>query len=192
MRSLSGGAYAATQNPTGAVAKANQNAATQPPTVVVQATSSLPIVIEGDTCNSSSDTAGITADRTVMLTCQSNSWQRPAGAILGVSAITSKTRYTKALTYSCTYGGTTYTNFQRYRITTAGRLYYESSDYCSAPAGTIVQTFDRGTVAMQTGVGYGVNIGSNWWALVSTTGVFEVNTQYSGMYAGAVMYPWEP
>ena len=38
VKSLSGGAYTATQNPAGAVAKASQNAATQPPTVVIQAT----------------------------------------------------------------------------------------------------------------------------------------------------------
>ena len=39
VKSLSGGSYSATGNPSGAVAKANQNAATQPPTVVIQATS---------------------------------------------------------------------------------------------------------------------------------------------------------
>ena len=40
VKSLSGGSYAGTQNPTGAVAKSNQNAATQSPTVIIQATSS--------------------------------------------------------------------------------------------------------------------------------------------------------
>jgi len=39
VKSLAGGSYAGTQNPTGAVAKANQNAATQAPTVIIQATS---------------------------------------------------------------------------------------------------------------------------------------------------------
>lgn len=38
VKSLSGASYSATQNPMGAVAKANQNAATQPPTVIIQAT----------------------------------------------------------------------------------------------------------------------------------------------------------
>lgn len=38
IKSLSGGTYAGTQNPTGAVAKTNQNAVTQPPTIIVQAT----------------------------------------------------------------------------------------------------------------------------------------------------------
>ena len=38
VKSLAGGTYAATQNPTGAIAKVNQVAATQPPTVVIQAT----------------------------------------------------------------------------------------------------------------------------------------------------------
>ena len=38
MKSLSGGSYSATGNPSGAVAKANQNAAIQPPTVIIQAT----------------------------------------------------------------------------------------------------------------------------------------------------------
>ena len=39
VKSLSGGSYSATGNPTGAVAKANQNAIAQPPTVIIQATS---------------------------------------------------------------------------------------------------------------------------------------------------------
>jgi len=39
VKTLSGGSYSAIGNPTGAVAKANQNAATQPPTVIIQATS---------------------------------------------------------------------------------------------------------------------------------------------------------
>lgn len=38
VKSFAGGTYAATQNPTGAVAKVNQVAATQPPTVIIQAT----------------------------------------------------------------------------------------------------------------------------------------------------------
>lgn len=38
VKSLSGASYSATQNPVGAVVKANQNAATQPPTVIIQAT----------------------------------------------------------------------------------------------------------------------------------------------------------
>ena len=39
VKSLAGGSYAGTQNPTGAVSKANQNAATQAPTVIIQANS---------------------------------------------------------------------------------------------------------------------------------------------------------
>jgi len=38
VKSLAGGSYAGTQNPSGAVAKGNQNAATQAPTVIIQAT----------------------------------------------------------------------------------------------------------------------------------------------------------
>jgi hypothetical protein len=40
VKSLAGGSYSSTQNPTGAVAKANQNSSTQPPTVIIQATGS--------------------------------------------------------------------------------------------------------------------------------------------------------
>jgi hypothetical protein len=40
VKSLSGGAYGGTDNPTGTVAKVNQSAITQPPTVIIQATSS--------------------------------------------------------------------------------------------------------------------------------------------------------
>ena len=39
VKSLAGGSYAATQNPSGAIAKTNQVAATQPATVIIQATS---------------------------------------------------------------------------------------------------------------------------------------------------------
>lgn len=38
IKSVSGGTYSGTQNPTGAVAKTNQSAVTQPPTVIIQAT----------------------------------------------------------------------------------------------------------------------------------------------------------
>ena len=50
MKSLAGGSYSATQNPTGAVAKSNQNAATQPPTVVIQATGSAASFSYKDDC----------------------------------------------------------------------------------------------------------------------------------------------
>ena len=38
VKSLAGGSYSGTTNPTGAVVKANQSAVTQPPTVIIQAT----------------------------------------------------------------------------------------------------------------------------------------------------------
>lgn len=40
VKSLNGGSYGGIGNPTGAVAKGNQNASTQPPTVIIQATGS--------------------------------------------------------------------------------------------------------------------------------------------------------
>ncbi|CAN7751215.1 hypothetical protein LJR269_006628 [Duganella sp. LjRoot269] len=40
VKSLMGGAYGGTENPTGAVARSNQSAVTQPPTVIIQATGS--------------------------------------------------------------------------------------------------------------------------------------------------------
>lgn len=40
VKSLSGGAYGGTENPAGAIVRANQSAVTQPPTVIIQATSS--------------------------------------------------------------------------------------------------------------------------------------------------------
>lgn len=84
IKSVTGGAvYAGTQNPTGAAAKLNQTAVTQPPTVVL-ATASLPIRAVGDTCvakttGSASDQVAdegtaITADRAALLTCQSGKW----------------------------------------------------------------------------------------------------------------------
>ena len=49
LRSLSGGGYSGTQNPAGAVAKGAQAAATQPATVLVQATTggSIPLYLDG-------------------------------------------------------------------------------------------------------------------------------------------------
>lgn len=52
VKSLAGGSYAGTQNPTGAVAKTNQSAATQAPTVIIQATSAgyaeiIPLFVSG-------------------------------------------------------------------------------------------------------------------------------------------------
>jgi hypothetical protein len=88
IKSLSGGSYAGTVNPAGAVAKVSQSAVTQPPTVIVQATASLPIKTAGSTCVSNTtgtapnQTAGegtaILADRTNLLTCQSGLWTRSA------------------------------------------------------------------------------------------------------------------
>ena len=101
VKSISGSSsYTGVQNPTGAVAKINQTAVTQPPTVVVQATASLPIRKEYNETNkaatpnchstdpavlnspnsclctmSGTSTANegiaITSDRTTLLTCQS-------------------------------------------------------------------------------------------------------------------------
>ena len=78
--------YSGTQNPTGAVAKTSQSAVTQPPTVIVQATASLPIKAPGDSCSATTSgtapnqTAGegtaITVDRTLLLSCQSGSGSR--------------------------------------------------------------------------------------------------------------------
>lgn len=42
VKSLAGGSYGGPQNPTGAVAKSNQTAATQPPTILIQATGGAP------------------------------------------------------------------------------------------------------------------------------------------------------
>ena len=50
VKSLAGGSTAAMQNPTGAIAKASQNAATQPPTVIIQATSSGAVFSYKDDC----------------------------------------------------------------------------------------------------------------------------------------------
>ena len=43
VKSLSGGTYTGTQNPSGTIAKTNQSAVTQPPTVIVQATANKPV-----------------------------------------------------------------------------------------------------------------------------------------------------
>ncbi len=66
---------AATQNPTGAAAKVNQTAVTQPPTVVMQATARLPVVAENSACDTAYDRLALNADRTKTLSCQSGQWK---------------------------------------------------------------------------------------------------------------------
>ena len=84
IKSLIGGSYAGTQNPSGAVAKTNQNSATQAPTVIIQATASIQIKTSGQACtlvtngvapNQSADEGiAILADRSTLLSCQAGKW----------------------------------------------------------------------------------------------------------------------
>lgn len=79
VKSVTGaGSYSTTQNPTGAIAKLNQNAVIQPPTIVVQATSGVPVKVLNDPCDSTNDTLAVTADRLTILSCQSSVWKASA------------------------------------------------------------------------------------------------------------------
>jgi hypothetical protein len=64
-------------NPTAASVQANVNTSTQPPTVIVQATATLPVVAIGSACVYGTNTAALSsADRITLLTCPpSNTWQ---------------------------------------------------------------------------------------------------------------------
>lgn len=85
----SGNSVATSSNPTGANVNPTQSSSVQPPVVIVQATASLPIKAVGDACTASTtgtapnQSAGegtaITADRTLLLSCQSGSWAKQAG-----------------------------------------------------------------------------------------------------------------
>lgn len=99
VKSVSGATtYNVTQNPTGAVAKLDQNSATQPATIVVQATATLPIRAEGDPCTQATsgvspnqfadEGQAITADRTKILTCRSGVWTASSGlsSVMSVSS----------------------------------------------------------------------------------------------------------
>jgi len=71
-------------NPTGTNVDLTQSSSIQPPVVIVQATASLPIKSIGDVCTetttgtaptqSASEGTAITADRTLLLSCQSGLW----------------------------------------------------------------------------------------------------------------------
>ncbi|CAG0975740.1 hypothetical protein RHDC4_01571 [Rhodocyclaceae bacterium] len=63
-------------NPTAASVQLNSNTNTQPPTVVVQASASLPVVAIGSACTFGTSTAALSsADRLTLLTCNSsNLW----------------------------------------------------------------------------------------------------------------------
>lgn len=82
-------------NPTGAQTVRSAN--TQAPTVIVQATASLPIKVVGDACTattsgiSPNQTAGegtaITSDRTTLLSCQSEAIAGNACSTIGAKAV---------------------------------------------------------------------------------------------------------
>ena len=148
---------------------------------------------EGAACTGEGRIAASTTTSGLILSCQSGVWKKQSsGGIAGIAEITAQDRYTaKILATPCSYGGNWYTNFQRYKITTAGVLTKEASDYCSAPAGTVVQAFNYGVVAMNGTYGYGVSIGGSWGAHVSSAGVLESNAQFSGSGSGSVLYPWQ-
>lgn len=74
VKSLSGGTYTATQNPSGAVTRSSQNAATQPATVIIQATSSA--------------------------SAQQCYGKGAAGGTIAAAAVTCGTGYTKVFEYS--------------------------------------------------------------------------------------------
>jgi len=62
-------------NPTAASVKTNVNTSTQSPSIILQATATLPIKIRDTACDSTTDTAAITSDRAMLLTCQANIWR---------------------------------------------------------------------------------------------------------------------
>ena len=119
IKSVTGGAvYAGTQNPTGAAAKLNQTAVTQPPTVVL-ATASLPIRAVGSTCATITTGSGaeqiadegtaVTADRSALLTCQSGKWGKSQSTSGSVS-LTSLESYKGKTTVVGNSDGTCGTN----------------------------------------------------------------------------------
>jgi len=141
LKSVSGGAtYSGTQNPTGAVAKINQSAATQPPTVIIQATASLPIKAVGDACTSSTSgtapnqSAGegtaITADRTLILSCQSGIWAKGTGWATEYLLLLVNNQ--SGVTLSCPVSWTTVGGTQ---IIDAGQNYQNYGQLCQSPAG---------------------------------------------------------
>lgn len=76
LKDQSGNTVTAIRNPTAATVQLNANNATQPPSVFVQATATLPVVTIGTTCDSTKDTAALSAaDRLTLLTCPpTNLW----------------------------------------------------------------------------------------------------------------------
>lgn len=90
LKNASGASRTIISNPTGANLS-TRSANTQAPTVVVQATASLPIKAVGDACTASTSgtapnqTAGegtaITADRSMLLTCQSGVWAKQGSGL---------------------------------------------------------------------------------------------------------------
>lgn len=139
-------------NPTGAQAVRSGN--TQAPTVVVQAVASLPIKAVGDTCTASGTTTAnegtaITADRTMLLTCQSGKWAKDSGGPSGlpVEFMGSYQKFTKFI--RCIYNGWYSNVFMLYRgprpdIGDNNMIYMWPA---GSPVGSVTIQFDSNTGA---------------------------------------------
>lgn len=62
-------------NPTAASVKTSVNTSTQSPSIILQATATLPVKVRDAVCDSTKDTVAITSDRAMLLTCQTNIWR---------------------------------------------------------------------------------------------------------------------
>lgn len=157
VKSLSGSSYSMTANPTASAARSNQNAATQPPTVLVLPNAQLPIKSAGDSCasetsgTSPSQTANegtaITLDRKMLLSCQDGRWgniKNGSGSLIEPSCPYS-TNFPACVPPSCPSG---WENFGTYQKGTAYPYAKRYNTCYHAQAYTILQP------TCSTGTGY--------------------------------------
>lgn len=159
------GSRTLTKNPTSAVLQATRSTNSQPPTILVQATASLPVKVEGSACTAAtSGTApnqtadegtAITADRSVLLSCQSGVWAKQSSGGSGIGAWT----------------------FQ-----VAGNSMLGTGSYNSSTG-----TFSGSFICDPATYGTGCGTGSNWWCNGTDTAcAWHYSSISYGPYKGVV------
>lgn len=195
--------YNAVQNPTGAVAKINQSALTQPSTLIFQATASLPIKNAGDVCTAStSGTApnqsadegtAITADRSTLLSCQSGVWKRTGSVGLVAYA-----------DWATVFGGRCTIKLRPNASTWYQLCYVSASNTISAylyinGGNDLLQSFspqfDCSTVPgwpYNAAIGTCSQVGSSMWGnpMNAAPGLSGISV-YDGVAKTTTLYPWQ-
>ena len=142
VKSLSGSSYTGTGNPTGAVAKANQNASTQPPTVIIQATATGPRYAVTDT-GYSGNVGGKSGGDQKCTDEFGLGWKfATRGQVINIPPTTSTLPFWTYSALSCngmsSSASNVYGHYWAFSLSSSGALYWQNgSNSCSSQMGLL-------------------------------------------------------